>query len=103
MSIPVYSPSYDNHSLYRFSQYRGRFLDLYVHRKIDPHPLDTIQVLTAQKYHCRPDNFAYDYYGDPDLFWVVPMRNGLKDLLFDFKVGRAFYIPSPSYVSELFS
>lgn len=100
--IPVYTPNYDSHSLYRFTNFNGRFLDLYAHRKIDPHPMDRVRLITEAKYHLRPDNFAYDYYGDPDLFWIVPVRNGLQDLLFDFRKGRQFWIPDPSYVSELF-
>ena len=103
MTIPVYSPSYDNHSLYALTPMNGRFMDIYVHRALSPHPLDTQIMITQSKYHLRPDNFAYDYYGDPDLFWVVPMRNGLKDLVFDFTLGSNFIIPAPSYISELFS
>jgi len=101
MTIPVYSPSYDNHSLYRFTKFNGRFMDLYVHRRIEAHPLDTVSVITEQKYHLRPDNFAFDYYGDADLFWVVPVRNGYQDLIFEFRKGRRIFIPSPSYIAEL--
>ncbi len=101
--IPKYTPNYDNHSLYRFTPFNGRFMDIYVHRRIDPHPLDTVEVITLEKYHHRPDNFAFDYYGDPDLFWIVPVRNGFENLLFDFKKGRRIYIPAPSYVAELFT
>lgn len=97
----AYVPNYDAQSLYRYTPYRGRFLDIYRHIKIDPHVYDTVRIIKEAKYHLRPDNFAYDFYGDPDLFWVVPIRNGFQDLVFDFYQGRKIYVPHPSYVTQL--
>lgn len=99
--IPSYRPNYDNQSLYRYTSITGRFMDAYVHRVIAPHPLDQRRLILETKYHKRPDNFAYDFYGDSDLFWVIGVRNGLQDLVFDFVQGGIYIIPAPSYVQEL--
>jgi hypothetical protein len=79
----------------------SRFLEQYVHRQIVPHPLDQVLTLSKREYHQRPDLFAIDYYGHEDLFWIVPVRSGMQDLVFDFVVGATIIVPAPSYISSI--
>ncbi len=73
----------------------------YVHRTVDPHPLDRITELNNERYVHRPDLLAADIYGTEDLFWVIPVRNGLQDPVFDLTYGRALFIPDPRYAKTL--
>lgn len=100
MAIPPYSPAYSTKSLYASTSINGRFMSFYLHRQINPDYRDTVEIV-KQEYHLRPDLFALDHYGDEQLFWVVPVRNGLQDLLFDFRVGLRVFVPSLDRVKEL--
>jgi hypothetical protein len=73
----------------------------YVHRRIEPNNLDTVITLNDERYVNRPDILANDLYGDPDLFWVIALRNGLQDPIFDFKKGELYVIPHPSFVRTI--
>lgn len=41
----------------------------------------------------RPDLVAYKAYGDADLWWVIYEFNGIKDPLFELKMGQILRIP----------
>ena len=97
----AYSPNYAPESPYAFTQIIGRFLAYYVHRQVPPHHLDVIIVLENERYTHRPDLLATDLYGDPDLFWVFAIRNGLQDPVFDLEFGVPLVIPHPSFVRTL--
>lgn len=97
-----YIPFYSADSLYASTAVGPRFLDYYVHRQVLPHPLDQVLVITNPQYNFRPDLFALDYYGHEDLFWIVPVRTGMQDLIFDFFVGAAIIVPDPSYITSQF-
>ena len=97
----AFSPRYEIVSPYVLTPIISRFMTYYVHRSVPPNNLDVVITLNDQRYENRPDNLANDLYGDPDLFWVIAVRNGLQDPVFDFKVGRQYTIPHPSYVRTL--
>ena len=97
----VYNPTYSKESPYFFTKIINRFLTYYVHRSIPPHELDSVITLNDETYVNRPDLLARDLYGDEDLFWVIPLRNGLQDPVFDLKLGELLVVPHPSFVEEL--
>ena len=97
----VYTPAYAKESPYFFTKIINKFLTYYIHRTIPPHRLDSIIVINNGRYVNRPDLLARDLYGDEDLFWVIPLRNGLQDPVFDLKLGEAFVVPHPIFVQEL--
>ena len=92
----AYTPTYVQESPFGVTDIIGRFMTYYIHRRIPPNALDVVVPLDA-RYDKRPDLLAADIYGDPDLFWVVPLRNGLQDPVFDLKRGEEFTIPHPSF------
>lgn len=97
----TFVPRYSQSSPYSITPIFGRFMAYYIHRSITPNALDTIVTLTDQRYHQRPDNLAQDLYGDSELFWVVPIRNGLEDPVYDLVVGQRYVLPHPSYVRSI--
>ena len=99
--MATFEPRYTSSSPYFFTPIFGRFQLYYIHRPIAPNRLDTIVKLIDERYHRRPDNLAFDLYGDSDLFWVIPNRNGLEDPVFDLTINNAYVIPHPSYVRSL--
>ena len=94
----AYTPDYEQVSPFGFTPIINRFMVYYIHRPIPPNNLDTVIRLDDERYVHRPDLLATDVYGDPDLFWVIAVRNGLQDPIFDFKLGELYTIPHPSYV-----
>jgi len=97
----TYSPKYNSESPYHFTNITGKYMTYYVHRSVFPHPFDKFTILNNERYVARPDLLAVDLYGNEDLFWVIPLRNGLQDPIFDLTLGRALIIPDSSYVSTL--
>jgi hypothetical protein len=96
----AFQPSYESVSPFGATDIIGRFMVYYTHRVVPPNILDTIIVLD-QQYARRPDLLAADLYGDPDLFWIVAIRNGLQDPVFDFRAGELYTIPHPSFVRNI--
>jgi hypothetical protein len=97
----AFTPQYTTESPYFYTPILGRFMAYYIHRRVPPHFLDTVIKITNERYQHRPDLLAQDIYGDPDLFWVIPIRNGLQDPIFDIKNGDFLTIPHPSFVRSL--
>ena len=97
----AYAPDYEQESPFGVTTIINRFMVYYVHRIVEPHSLDTVIELTDERYVRRPDILANDLYGDPDLFWVIALRNGFQDPVFDFKRGQLLIIPHPSYVRSI--
>lgn len=97
----AFIPRYESVSPYGVTPIINRFMVYYVHRSVPPNELDVIITLQDERYHHRPDILANDLYGDPDLFWVIAVRNGLQDPVFDVEVGKPYTIPHPSYVRTL--
>lgn len=94
--------TYEKTSPYAKTPIQGRFLGYYQHRMVPGHPDDKIMKIEIERYVNRPDNLAYDLYGDDNYWWVIPVRNGLQDPIFDLKIGKILIIPSPSYVRSSF-
>jgi len=99
--MATFEPQYDSSSPYFFTPIFGRFQLYYIHRPVSPNRLDVIVRLVNERYHQRPDNLAFDLYGDAGLFWVIPNRNGLEDPVFDLIVNKSYVIPHPSFVRSL--
>ena len=97
----AYEPDYEQVSPFGVTSIINRFMVYYVHRIIEPHYLDSVIELNDERYVNRPDILANDLYGDPDLFWVIAVRNGLQDPVFDFKRGELFTIPHPTYIRSI--
>jgi len=97
----AYDPTYESVSPYARTPIINRFMVYYVHRPVEPNALDVVLTINDQRYHHRPDTFANDVYGDPDLFWVIGLRNGLQDPIYDFEFGKPYTIPHPSYVRSI--
>jgi len=51
-------------------------------------------------YVGRLDLISYDYYGDPELWWVIALANGLDDIPNDVSLNLKIRIPDPSKVSD---
>jgi len=96
-----YTPFYTPESPYHFSKIIGKFLTYYVHRPVPPHDLDRVTQLNNERYVTRPDTLAMDIYGDEDLWWIIPVRNGLQDPVFDLTYGKTLVIPDPSFVKSI--
>jgi hypothetical protein len=97
----AYSPDYNSESPYNFTSITGKFMTYYIHRTVAPHPFDKVTILNNERYVNRPDILAMDLYGSEDLFWIIPVRNGLQDPVFDLTFGRALIIPDTTYVRTL--
>lgn len=100
MSVPGYEPFYNTHSPYRFTKINDLFMGYYIHRPVPPHVQDTL-ARVDHRYHHRPDLLAFDLYGTPDLFWIIPVRNGFEDPIFDLIQGKNIWVPNPTYVETL--
>lgn len=72
----------------------GKFLDIMVNRDIPKYADDTLYTITPT-YTMRPDNLAYDLYGNASLWWVFSARNKntLIDPIWDFVTGTTIYLP----------
>lgn len=96
-----YTPNYQPESTYALTPLVGRFMTYYVHRSIPPHPMDRLAIIDYERYVHRPDNLSLDIYGTEDLFWIIPVRNGLQDIIFDLKMGTEIIIPDPAHVRSI--
>lgn len=48
----------------------------------------------------RIDNMSQQFYGDPQLWWVIALVNDLRLCPNEMKNGRVLRIPSPTFVKE---
>lgn len=86
---------YSKNSLYSSTPiFENKYLDLMVFREI-PKEADDIVFTITSAYNLRPDNLAYDLYGDPGLWWVFMSRNKntLVDPIWDFTTGTTIFLP----------
>lgn len=94
---------YTNASFYRNTpSFDNRYLDILVQRTIAKMPDDILFTITPT-YEYRPDNLAYDLYGNANLWWVFAVRNKntLIDPIWDFKSGVKIYLPKKSSLVEV--
>lgn len=72
----------------------------------NPMPRDPSDLLYAMetKYEGRPDLLGYLFYGDPGLWWVIALYNGIIDPTEELITGKLLLIPLRERVeAELFS
>lgn len=62
---------------------------------------DDTQYVIEQQYDRRPDKIANFLYGDPDLWWVIAVRNNWEHPQFECVTGKKIILPSTRYVEEL--
>lgn len=79
-----------------------KYLDIMVARTI-PRMADDILFTITPTYQYRPDNLAFDLYGDATLWWVFAMRNknAIIDPIWDFKAGASIYLPKKSTIQTV--
>jgi hypothetical protein len=77
------------------------FLDLLNYKKIPARDSDYL-IKLDEKYEHAPDLLALDLYGDPELWWIIPQRNGLQDPIFDLTKDRNLMIPTFETVKSIF-
>jgi len=95
--------TYTNASFYRNTpSFDNRYLDVLVPRLI-PKLADDILFTITPTYEYRPDNLAYDLYGNANLWWVFAMRNKntLIDPIWDFKSGTKIFLPKKSSLTQV--
>jgi len=100
MSLPKYNPHYKQESTYHYTHVTSRYMGYYVHRPVRPSSGDTTMMIT-ERYVNRPDLLSFDVYGMEDVWWVIPVRNGLQDPVFDLKLGMTVVVPDPFEVRSL--
>jgi hypothetical protein len=101
MTVSNFTPYYVTESPYSLTPIVSDYMTYYVHRSVNPHPFDRLYVINEERYIRRPDLLADDFYGDRDLWWVIPVRNGLEDPIFDLTRNKRIYIPDPTYVRTI--
>jgi hypothetical protein len=72
----------------------------------NPMPKDASDIvyIMEEKYENRPDLLGYLFYGDPLLWWVIGVYNGITDPLNELALGKVLYIPLKERLeNELFS
>jgi len=99
--MATFRPSYENTSPYGATNIVGRYLTYYIHRRIAPHEADRWITIGFERYVHAPDLLALDFYGSEDLWWVIPVRNGLQDPVFDLQMEKDLIIPDPAYVRSI--
>ncbi len=97
----AYQPLYPPESPYNLTKIAGKYLTYYTHRQIPPDFTDRVTTLNNGRYVFRPDLLAFDIYGDENLWWVIPVRNGFQDPVFDLSFNRDLIIPDPERVRRL--
>lgn len=97
----AYQPNYPPESTYNLTRLVGKYLTYYVHRPVRPDPTDRVSIINNGRYVFRPDLLAFDLYGDEKLWWVIPVRNGFQDPVFDMTFGRDIIIPDPERVRQI--
>lgn len=60
---------------------------------LEPEQDDTFATVT-QEILQRPDLIAQTYYGNTELWWVIYEFNGIRDPLFELKLGQILRIPA---------
>lgn len=67
--------------------------------ELDPDQGDTFFTVT-QEVLKRPDLIAQTFYGNVEYWWIIYEFNGVKDPLFELKIGQILRIPDLSRVLE---
>lgn len=70
--------------------------------ELDPDQGDTFFTVT-QEVLKRPDLIAQTFYGNVEYWWAIYEFNGVKDPLFELKIGQILRIPDLSRVIQAIS
>ena len=62
---------------------------------------DTVFVIDQQKFVGRPDLIAHHHYGNSKYWWIIAMRNGIKNPMNSFNFGQVLQIPNLQTVERL--
>lgn len=74
---------------------------LVLRRPLELEPADGDAFVTiTQDLLKRPDLISNKAYGTPDLWWVIYEFNGIRDPLFELKMGQVLRIPELERVLE---
>lgn len=65
--------------------------------EIEPQSDDTSYTVRSGD---RIDRLAFEFYGDPILWWVLAVANGLELLPSDLSEGQVLRVPSSRYVTQ---
>ena len=63
-------------------------------------PVSTEDIYYRVKQDDRIDSIAYEFYSDPNLWWVIALANDMDLLPTDLNPNDVIRIPSPSYVAN---
>ena len=55
---------------------------------------DTTFLIDQEKFVNRPDAIAYEVYGNSKYWWLIALRNDIKEPFYEFFKGRTLKIPS---------
>lgn len=55
---------------------------------------DTTFLIDHEKFVNRPDAIAYEVYGNSKYWWLIALRNDIKEPFYEFFKGRTLKIPS---------
>jgi hypothetical protein len=89
------------------SQYRNTIIiDFYLNQwePIEiPTSLNDINYTIEPRFENRPDLIAYEFFGTPNLWWVIVLRNieTIVDPLTDLTTGKEIIIPAQSTIERL--
>lgn len=64
-------------------------------RKNIPQRDNDLFVVVTNRQDRRPDLIAFDYYGKPDLGWIVLQYNNIVDINLELREGAQIRIPDP--------
>lgn len=94
--------AYSSTSLWGKTPTKDFYLDILQKPNLRAHSEDVLTTVTAV-YENRPDLLAHDMYGDSNLWWVFALRNPntFVDPLWDFTIGKQFYVPSKRYINQV--
>ncbi|MBX9838820.1 MAG: baseplate wedge protein 53 [Silvanigrellaceae bacterium] len=59
-------------------------------------------IIDSTRYVNRPDNVAFDNYGNAKYWWVIAMANDIRNPFIDFNLGRKIKIPDLDLVKREF-
>lgn len=91
--------NYSNSSNYAQTTQNKKFLDIYNPKLTDATLSDQARLVKiTNRYHRRPDLFAFDTYGNSRYWWVLVHynRDKLKDPINDFVAGLEIKVPAKS-------
>jgi nucleoid-associated protein YgaU len=63
-------------------------------------PQSTGDLRYTVKQTDRIDSIANNFYGDPDMWWVIARANNIELIPTDLYEGRVLIIPSPNFIKS---